>query len=92
MFNLSVEGCPEFFANGILVHNCSYGINTWRQNSEKPARTALAEEIAELKREGMDDTSLSRIAWQRELKIREQEKQKEKGIRLSRSLDAPSKR
>ena len=22
VYNLSVEGCPEYFANGILVHNC----------------------------------------------------------------------
>lgn len=22
VFNLTVEGCPEYFANGILVHNC----------------------------------------------------------------------
>lgn len=22
VFNLTVEGCPEFFANGVLVHNC----------------------------------------------------------------------
>lgn len=70
----------------------SYAYNTWRENSQKPARTALQEELAEMRKEGMDETSLARIAWSRELKIREQEKQKEKGIRLSRSLDAPSKR
>jgi hypothetical protein len=23
VFNLAVEGCPEFFANGVLVHNCA---------------------------------------------------------------------
>ena len=22
VFNLTVEGCPEFFASGVLVHNC----------------------------------------------------------------------
>lgn len=22
VFNLTVKDCPEFFANGILVHNC----------------------------------------------------------------------
>ena len=26
VFNLSVEGTEEYFANGILVHNCRYGI------------------------------------------------------------------
>lgn len=24
MFNLTVDGLPEFFANGILVHNCTW--------------------------------------------------------------------
>lgn len=24
MYNLTVEGEPEFFADGVLVHNCSY--------------------------------------------------------------------
>lgn len=22
VYNLTVEGCPEYFANGVLVHNC----------------------------------------------------------------------
>ena len=22
VFNITVEGCPEYFANGVLVHNC----------------------------------------------------------------------
>jgi hypothetical protein len=24
VFNLTVEGQPEYFANGVLVHNCRY--------------------------------------------------------------------
>lgn len=82
----------EFFANGILVHNCSYAYNTWRENSEKPARTALAEELAQMKKDGMDDTSLARIAWQREQNILAEEKQKTKGIRLTKSLESPGRK
>ncbi|MDI6790826.1 MAG: Hint domain-containing protein [Thermodesulfobacteriota bacterium] len=25
-YNLEVEGCPEYFANGVLVHNCVYSL------------------------------------------------------------------
>lgn len=67
------------------------GINTWRQNSEKPARTALAEELAQMRKEGMDETSLARIAWQREQAIQKEEKQQSKGIRLTRGLDTPGR-
>jgi hypothetical protein len=91
VYNLSVENAPEFFANGILVHNCAYAYNTWRENSEKPARTALQEELAELRRDGMDETSLARIAWNREQKIAAEERAKTRGIRLSRDLGAPRK-
>ena len=92
VYNLSVADAEEFFANGILVHNCSYAYNTWRENSEKPARTALAEELAQMKKDGMDDTSLARIAWQREQNILAEEKQKTKGIRLTKSLESPGRK
>ncbi len=59
-----------------------YGYNTWRENSEKPARTALQEELAQMRKDGMDENSLARIAWNRELAIRKQEQKAEKGIRL----------
>jgi len=60
----------------------SYAYNTWRQNSEKPARTALAEELAQMKKDGVDDTTLARIAWQREQALQKEEKKKGKGIKL----------
>lgn len=47
----------------------SYAYNTWRQNSEKPARTGLQEELAQLRKDGMDESSLARIAWNREQTI-----------------------
>jgi hypothetical protein len=64
----------------------AYGLNTWRENSEKPARTALADELAQMRKDGMDETSIARIAWQREQKIKAEEKSKAKGIRLTRGL------
>ena len=70
----------------------SYAYNTWRANSQMPARTALQEELAKLRAEGMDETSLARIAWNREMKIREDEARKKKGIRLGRSLEPPKGR
>ena len=69
----------------------SYAYNTWRQNSEKPERVALAEELAQMRKDGMDETSLARIAWQREQKIQVIEKKQGKGIRLSKALDIPGK-
>ena len=60
----------------------SYAFNTWRQNSEKPARTALADELAQMRKDGVDETTLARIAWQRELALQAEEKKQAKGIRL----------
>ncbi|MGD1215162.1 MAG: hypothetical protein ABR861_09270 [Terriglobales bacterium] len=70
----------------------SYAYNTWRQNSEKPARTGLQEELAQLRKDGMDESSLARIAWNREQAILAEERTKAKGIRLSRSLDPPARK
>lgn len=45
VWNLSVADCPEYFAAGVLVHNCDslrYGIRTTRQlwrNEIRPAET-----------------------------------------------------
>jgi hypothetical protein len=69
----------------------SYAYNTWRQNSEKPARTALADELAQMRKEGVDENTLARIAWQREQAIQAKEKEQGKGIRLSRSPNVPSR-
>ena len=69
----------------------SYAYNTWRQNSEKPARTALADDLDQLRKDGADETTLARIAWQREQAIQKQEQKTAKGVRLGRSLTAPVK-
>ena len=52
----------------------SYAYNTWRQNSEKPARTELQEAIQHMRREGYDEAAIAYIASQRERKIQEDEK------------------
>lgn len=62
----------------------SYAYNTWRQNSEKPARTALAEELQQMREDGVDETTLARIAWQREQAIQKEERRAAKGIKLGR--------
>ena len=67
----------------------SYGWNTWRSNSEKPARTALAEELEQLRKDGADDTTIARVAWNREQKIQAEEQKKQKGVQLGKKLAAP---
>ncbi len=61
-----------------------YAYNTWRANCEQPARSALADELAQMRKEGVEETTLARIAWNREQKIQEEERQRSKGIRLGR--------
>jgi hypothetical protein len=70
----------------------SGGWNTWKLNSEMPARTALQQEIDEKRKEGVDETTLARIAWNREQAILADERKKGKGIRLGRDLNTPGKR
>lgn len=70
----------------------SYAYNTWRETSVQPARSALATELAQMRKEGMDETTIARVAWNREQKIREDEKKKEKGIKLGRSASGKGKK
>lgn len=67
----------------------SYAINTWRQNSEKPARTALAEELAQMRKDGMDETSIARVSWLKEKAIQDAEGKAKRGVRLTKVLDVP---
>jgi len=78
--------------NDDVADQCMYAYNTWRQNSEKPARTALQEELAQLRKDGMDETTLARIAWNREQTILSDERTKAKAIRLTRSLEPPTRK
>lgn len=69
----------------------SYAYNTWRENSEKPQRTALAEELAEMRKNGVDETTIARIAWQREQAIQAEEKKRAKGVKLGGVPTLPRK-
>lgn len=61
----------------------SYAWNTWMSESVKPKRQALQEELDELRRGGMDETSLARYAWKREQELRAEEQREGRGIALS---------
>jgi len=42
VYNLLVEGCPEFFANGILVHNClALALALWWAEGRSTARVEM---------------------------------------------------
>jgi len=64
-------------------------LNTWRQNSEKPARTALQEDLAQMRKDGADDTQIARFAFQKEQEIQKTERNQARGVRLTRALDIP---
>jgi hypothetical protein len=70
----------------------SYGYNTWRENSRMPARTKLEEEIQEMRRNGIDETTIARVAWKREQEIQAEERQAAKGIPLGPKLGTPAAR
>jgi hypothetical protein len=50
VYNLSVEEMEEYFANGILVHNCRYGIaGTLLDAEDKPEHIKQREKLASIK-------------------------------------------
>jgi hypothetical protein len=57
VYDLSVEDCHEFFANGILVHN-SYAANTFFESAVKPKDVAFLEKIQKMKEAGSNDHTL----------------------------------
>lgn len=60
----------------------AYAWNTWRTESVKPQRMALAEELEQLRKDGLDETSLARHAWQRDQQLRAEEQKASRGINL----------
>lgn len=58
----------------------AYAWNTWRTDSVKPKRLALQEELEQMRRDGMDETSVARYAWQREQAMRRDEAKESQGI------------
>lgn len=45
VYDISVEDCHEFFANGVLVHNCCHYIQTARPSFVRPMAPGLYEEF-----------------------------------------------
>ena len=48
VYNLTVQGQPEFFANGILVHNCDaarYGLKSRLRPGQKPLTQRVIERV-----------------------------------------------
>lgn len=60
----------------------AYAWNSWLSESVKPARVTLEEEIEQMRKDGFDETSIARYAWQREQKIRTEEQAAARGIAL----------
>lgn len=68
VYNLSVEGLPEFYANGILVHNCDATLYAWRecrhyfQDSATPKLARNSQEYADAQYDAMVDAHENRTA------------------------------
>jgi hypothetical protein len=48
VYNLTIQGEPEFFANGILVHNCDsarYGLKSRLSPGRAPIEQRVAERV-----------------------------------------------
>ena len=65
-----------------LYDETAGGYNTRISNSEAPARMALDEELEQMRRDGMDETSIARYSWQREQKLAKDEAAKARGLSL----------
>lgn len=65
VYNLSVDKCHEYFANGILVHNCIADAIAYRGVKERAEEAAIA---AESKRNDIPVNSAAyrRLQWERE--------------------------
>lgn len=54
VYNLAVAECPEYFANGVLVHNCDAALYAWRAHKAflaQPAPNAKTPEEIERERD-----------------------------------------
>ena len=61
---MTVEDCPEFFANGVLVHNSVYSLNTFVDETIKPREAKAAETLQQYREAGLDEHSLHIYAAQ----------------------------
>ena len=60
----------------------AYAWNSWIAESVKPKRMVLEEELDQMRKDGMDETSLARHAWQRNQTLRAEEQKASRGIAL----------
>jgi len=59
VYNLTVEGCPEYFANGVLVHNCRYGLMSRPGVSpDEPEAEMTPQEVYVSTNQARDDAAL----------------------------------
>lgn len=75
VYNLSVEDEQEYFANGILVHNCDtdlYGLNNFVTGEVKPNEIAVGEKIEELRQKGVDERSIAVVKFRLEKELEKQ--------------------
>lgn len=59
VFDLEIEDQPEFFANGVLVHNCRYGIRMMAPAGRKPKEVEAQERLDALRETGLDERSMA---------------------------------
>ena len=71
VYDLEVEDAHEFFANGILVHNCRYGLKSKLQPGQKPKEVEAEEKLRVLQEAGLDEHSLNiyRIQYSQEARV-----------------------
>lgn len=73
VYDLEVDGEHEFFANGILVHNCRYGLKSKLEPGRKPNDQVVADRIREMQEAGLDEHSLTIHAYRMTHDLAEQD-------------------
>ena len=53
VYDLEVEDQHEFFANGILVHNCRYGLKSYLRSAKTPISVVRAEVASKFVADGV---------------------------------------
>jgi len=74
VYDLEVEDAHEFFANGILVHNCRYGLKSKLEPGKKPKAVENEEKLRAMQESGLDGHSLNiyRIQLSQEVRTSEE--------------------
>ena len=64
VYDLEVSETPEFYANGILVHNCRYGLKTYLGAADKPIEVER-QEVFE-RHQDPQERAMTMLAWDAE--------------------------